>query len=329
MTVLEKRVIIHPMKRIEQVRLAQIPLRYSDGNIFSVDSIPHAGLRTRIRQEIDTLASAREEFLKLPSDDAGLDMDRIHAFRERWDLRDVPIRVLTEDTRPEAQSILNVDLNDLGCYDSYHDVIVVNRDKELEELNGGPQITESFIVHESAHGDAPPKLLVYDSTRSRWRRKPAYDRAEPYLVHQNYISPREIGDGRCGYLEEGFAEMVRAAYVHHSLGRHEGFSRADFGDNRFPLEVYSYKPNSEEPFTLPDGAIPAMTLSLLAGVEETFYGTLCRGRKEPTGRIMVEGAIDTILPGLSKVMQNTDITDPNKSMGLHLEVERQLGLKQT
>src|ERR1017187_7972155 len=91
-----------------------------------------------------------EEFiLGLPSQEEGLDMTAVNNFCEKYNFVPRPVKVLSPEDFQRALEKLGGSVKDsiMGRCLDLHDLVIVMRDHEAEELNG-PGYTESLIVHE-------------------------------------------------------------------------------------------------------------------------------------------------------------------------------------
>ncbi|HVI69007.1 MAG TPA: hypothetical protein VM581_00960 [Magnetospirillaceae bacterium] len=164
---------------------------------------------------------ARHELIEMfPSNVEGLNMERVDGYLAGLDLRPVDVIVVGRDRISEINAAveqLGIEGRDDngGIYFVELDLAIVFRDPQLEAQNG-PEITESYIVHERAHGSSSFRRIHAEVTGTVMSAR----------AHRlGFVHRVKADDPAYGaFLEEGFAESIRAGYVAKVLGRPQGFA---------------------------------------------------------------------------------------------------------
>jgi hypothetical protein len=257
----------------------------------------------------------RDLILRLPRNEAGLDLGHISNYRQKIGAPKKELLFLDPDEYDKALAIdggdEHSDHTSKGRYLQDVDVIVVKRDSELEGLNG-VEVTESAAVHEIAHSSAilnPIQLKAETTGRFRKKTEVIGDRSRTGFV----VTANEKVKGTL--LEEGYAEYERGQYMLEQ-GRKGGFVTAgeDFDRNRalelIPGQYYILKRDAEdkvEPAFLSNAAVAAATLELLAAQDDKLTDALRESRKSSDGLREVAQRINAIVPGMYQKMHDVDI----------------------
>lgn len=166
-------------------------------------------------------AAKREQVLALPTSNEGIDIDRANNYARLIKTPDMPLLFLApaeyaEYARRDGGPIGHTE--EQGTYAPDLGLVVVKRSPELEELNG-PELAESFAIHERVHSKSKPIARVSFSRDSKGRINKAH-------TLQEYGFAISMPDGRHAgeMLEEGRAEFERGQYVEKVLGRSRGFA---------------------------------------------------------------------------------------------------------
>jgi hypothetical protein len=261
----------------------------------------------------ETLTAQRAEILKLPSQEDGMRMDRVHGFRERLGIPKKEIKVLEPRDFQRAVAISGSRPRDNeGEYLYRHGVILVKRDPEMEALNGGPEYTEGVVVHEIAHSEVMPPEEYVDVTFNR-RLFRTHANMDINTLRQGFVVGNSSTELTEGYpFEEGYAELIRGKYVEEELGMQYGFggklnpqdSEPNLLDKYTVLEVNeSGNPN----VTIIEGAMPAFVLELLIAKDPMLFPALRESRRSVNGLREVAHRINAIKPGLYQRMRKVDL----------------------
>ena len=267
----------------------------------------------------------RSDVEAMPNDTSGLDVERISAFADQMGADEKLIRYLSEEdfkTVRQKRDGNDQKLTDPeGYYSPSGDLIVVRRNRALEELNG-PAITESFAVHEIAHGfqfGAPYRALRTTEGKLFWRRKMVT--VSPTRGGFRVAPNREDTTPVQGYmLEEAYAEYERGLYVQeHDLI--DAFTSGAvnielFEDSQLPMHyVYKTLDDDGQPsLTFSEGAPLAMVLELLFGEDLSFLDTMREARKTPLGLRTFIQYLNHKQPGLYARLRNANDKDSSREI---------------
>lgn len=182
-----------------------------------------SGLQAEVLEMIMAQRRSQRELIldEVPSDTEGLDLASIDSFFDRYGLRKVThIEVAEAKYDDLIGAGLGADLfgsevveESAGFYVQAVELAFTNRNEELERRNG-KGYTESIIVHEMAHGSAKPDDYMFRLTP---------ELSKPGPARLGHIA---LGDSkvRGNFVEEGWAEVVRARYMREALGMSDGFA---------------------------------------------------------------------------------------------------------
>jgi hypothetical protein len=259
----------------------------------------------------------REAILALPSNAEGLNLDRVDAYRRKMGGRDVALRFLSPDNFRRSLDIARdkQDGHVTGHYSQEADVIAVIRDTSegsLETLNG-PELTESFAVHELDHAANEHQHTKIDVTIEKRRlRKPvtyttAQKRRMGSIVRTGAVEEIYEGSG----IEEAQAEFERGKYVVEVLNRPQGFTDDGIVPGKpSPLDKYSFKMQK------PDGtvvnkstqyAVEAVILELMVDCEPKLLDALRASKHSVEGLRERARIMNSILPGAYQRMRKVDV----------------------
>jgi hypothetical protein len=299
------------------VALGEIAVSYLDEPLAPTRLDP-SGTSERLSPEDEvtiglraTLLKQRNDVLALPSDEEGLRMDRVHAFRESVGAPNKVVRVLSPADYRQALILAGKDPNRLapGKYLELIDVIIVRRDPELEALNG-PEFTESIVVHELVgHGSNQH----HDLEVTTQTRKGRFGRREASIVPRLarlglMVATSEGSDGTA--LEEGFAEYERGLYVANVLGRPEGFAEGYPADN--PVSRYTHLERAGDGGTQPalfEGAITAVILHEIISRNPDLLTALRKARHSEVAVEAVAEYVNDVVPGLYQELFKVNVKD--------------------
>jgi hypothetical protein len=267
-----------------------------------------AEARTTITER---LQSDREKLLQLPSHEEGMDMARIHTYRERIGLPQKPIRVLSPEDYAKALEITEKEEGtESGKYLPQQDVIIVKRDPESETINGGPEVTESLVVHEIAHsGNERSVIVTVKPTRRLIRKNKTYITSD---TGRSGFMATKNGEPSGYLLEEGYAELERGKYVVEELGKPEGFAGRFVQDTPTPFDKYTYNNKDDEgkvTSSIPNGAPAAAMFELIAEYDPEFLSALREGRRSVQGLREVARRLNAISPTLYMELRRIDIRE--------------------
>jgi hypothetical protein len=267
----------------------------------------------------ETATKKRAAILEMPSQEEGINLGRVHGYRERLGISRKEMRFLRPEEFAQALAIEGSDdQDDLdGFYSPTLDLIVVKRNPELESLNGS-EYTESVAIHEIVHSDTePPVFEVLEKTIGRLVSKKTV-----VSVKRARSGFREKVEARVEGLmiEEGLADYERGQYVEQELGRPGGFvspTGKDFdrtGTIPIPGKYWSLDRGDDGSVSRSWGgksSLSAATLEILISQDPGLYTTLRANRRTPEGRRSVIDRMNAIKPGLYNLLNDASIDGTN------------------
>jgi hypothetical protein len=258
-------------------------------------------------------ASQMKYILGLPNHTEGLDISRINEYAELMGASARPTKYLKSDDFLRA--IADVELpkaHPEGVYVDAVGVVLVKRNVLLESLNG-PAITESFAVHEKAHGTkfvTPVKATHTSRGRLLWKKHSVTMRGT-----RNGYAVRPLNDDRkvVGlFLEEGYAEFERGCFVERHDLVDEFTADADNYDfvqrSGLPMK-YFYKDHLAEGkpmLTLTPGAFIAAILDRLVERDPELVHTMRESRKNAEGLRSFILQLNSLVPKLYPRLMHAD-----------------------
>ncbi len=225
----------------------------------------------------------------------------------------------------------------LGRYLSEIDLVIIIRNRDFERLNG-TIFTESLLVHELAHGSYNFGFytpLIGDRIPTKPTDKHTFTRSGFNTL--STTEKNKIVSNRGNFLEEGFAEMLRANYVKsnmpedfrkkimNKLGHEESSPINKAATKNFKLDDfnYEYKMPIQYAYFQPDGKLihaasaPAgIAFELLCKKNPRLYPALIEARSSPEGLRRVAKILDVIKPGLYSKLTKLQYNDKDFTQGL-------------
>ncbi len=266
---------------------------------LSPEEITHLGNEDRLGFERlhGLRLRQREEILALPSDEVGINMDRVRKCWQQTGMRRKEIRVLGEDDFDKALRITRHKGSPIpglsALYLPEQDVTIVRRNPELERLNG-PSVTETSIIHESWHAAAKSEGALpgnnNDARSLRWT--------------MGFSRGYNDGTVEGRFLEEGGAVLYEGRYAGllPQIERHS--------PNRYVTLVPGKDGTVEQHFA--DGMWCAMIFEELIAIDPDI-DELLRSSRDSTEQIPeLANHINAIVPGLYELL---DAFDPYKHRG--------------
>ncbi len=155
----------------------------------------------------------------------GINTERVERFFNSAGLSLTDYRLITRDQVPQVNDLMK-DIYFEGEEKGYHittlDIIFVLRNPTEEEING-PEYTEGILVHELAHGATEyavrSDVMLEERIPIRFGSLtvPYFTKKHKELLRHNFrtgFAHQWTGSTYKGFfLEEGFAEMMRAQYM--------------------------------------------------------------------------------------------------------------------
>ncbi|MBF6299059.1 hypothetical protein IU459_16135 [Nocardia amamiensis] len=267
-----------------------------------------AGFPEAVDTHLQTLRQGIIE--RFPSDLEGLNMDRIDSFFDKRDLRRSPLVVWPYDRQEELTKYITDTIGPFesmergGVYIAPLDLTVAFRDKALEEANGGPEITESLIVHEQAHGSN-----AHHITRAV---APEHGTLPNIEVPRHGQATHSHGEKTVGlFLEEAFADYTRGQYLE-EIGMKNGVlnlegrmtTTHDGYDKELPMSLkYAFR-LTDGTLTSSPSSHAAMALEMLLEKDPDLWPAMLKGRHDVDGLREVAQRLNAIQPGLYKTLRD-------------------------
>lgn len=280
----------------------------------------------------ERLIKSREQILKLPSQEDGMDMTRVYAYRDRHGLPQQDIRVLSPSDFAKAVEISNAaqtneapvlspsdsakavkvaktaQIGHSGRYLVGEDITIVKRDLEYERLNGGPAFTESNLIHEIAHGNRHRLIEAQVTTQRRLLRTDKVDYRYKFR-RTGFGVEKDKGNYLGAFLEEGYPEFERGIYITQELGLSSGFVGRIVADLPRVFDKYltKYIYHDQLKIGIAPGAGIAAILELVAERDPEFLSVLRESRRSVEGLREVAKRLDAVSPGLYLRLRNLNI----------------------
>lgn len=275
----------------------------------------------KLRHAYEAFLHQRAAILSLPHDEQGIDLDRLYAYRESIGMANKSLIVLSPDEFAAAREIVGDkrEVEPLGSYFSDVDVAVVKRRPALEVLNG-PELFESFGIHEAAHASTTPELQVGPAGLPRlwWIATGFQVASRPSRTgfYVNWFDGRNTGF----LLEEAYAEYERGQYVTTILHRPYGFlpeagpwpTISKYYHRAYEKYRYlSRREDGEVAAALPVGAHGAVILEVLIGQDPEILPLLrhCRENAELIPQLV--DRMNAIEPGIYDRLNDISNDDPD------------------
>jgi hypothetical protein len=205
-----------------------------------------------------------------------------------------------------------------GKYLGDIDLVIVRRRPELETLNG-KIYTESILVHELAHSSSG---IYIDHPQVRLNIKSGFNRG--------------YSGGWGGFLEEGFAELLRGNYMAKFMKREDlkRLSKASYigtlnkdsftSSNSFDFKDIgiSYKYFyiiKEGGVAIKPNALASTALELLMVRDRTLFKTLISARSSVEGARKLALKLNRISPGLYVYLQKGELVNGTLSTDSYVE----------
>ena len=257
------------------------------------------------------LEGVREKIRQFPSREEGLNMSRVHAYREKEGIPLKEIRFLSPEDYAQALELVDHEQrdNEFGQYLDAYDMILVVRDPDTEALNGGPEFTESAAVHEIGHSDEERPIHVVVTAKSKEFGKDEVHldiATEPSGFFADNGDDDEIGT----FQEEGYAELKRGRYIVEELGKPDGFAGRFSPEKSLRIDKHAaWKRDDTQAIVkgTPPPAIAAVLFELIGDHDSEFIPLLHRARHSEAARIEFAQRMNAISPDLYEESRKIDI----------------------
>jgi len=272
---------------------------------------------------LETWQQQRERLTSLPVNEQGLDLDSVREHESKMGLSESQILFLDPESYKRAVDIANESeaytrdsrsKDSGGRYLFVLDVIIVQRDPELEALNG-VGLTAGSAVHEVTHSAS--MLAALSASVMTRKKRSLFGSKEEVDVTFNIrrfgsrvrIEKDESLQGKS--LEEGIAELERG-YFNEEIGRPNGLTDEATAKRFGPLAKYSYYDRNDKGdiyVTRPEGAYLAVVLENLVAADPDLLPAI-RARTSVEGSRDMVRRINKLVPGLYKRMRELEVV-PN------------------
>jgi hypothetical protein len=265
-----------------------------------------------IESAAQILRERRSSILELPSSEQGINVSRVFRYCQTKGLLLKPVKFLEPANYQQALRIADMDPHiENGRYLSSLDMLIINRNADMEELNG-TELTESWIVHEEEHADTDianvEARVLFEPQDGRFRK---VMRASVQFtdIATGYLTLNQSGELQGTYLEEGVAELARGKYVVAVLDRPDGFAQRIRANKSRLIDKYTYlvrKPSGVE-INFPPGATAAITLERLMQIDPGLADLLKEGHQTADGLAELKKRLNRVRPELYNIMQSIDV----------------------
>ncbi len=262
-------------------------------------------------QEIrDHYAQARQQLIELfPSQTKGLNMDRVQAFLDGMGLKRTTTIIVPQSQRNAVLRKLrelvggNPPPTIGGIYNPGTDLSFIFYDHKAAKANGR-EFIESTVIHEMAHGSSDRSDICAVLTGP--------DETGVYIPRTGFIEQPGLDSPLTGvFLEEGFAELMRASYITSCLKRPRGFIShgvdevmVPAGNSHVPFPAkYLFRGEKGRSISRVESYAGA-ALDHLIKQDPGLFPALLRARNSAAGIAEVARRINAISPGLYETMRN-------------------------
>ncbi|MGV9675421.1 hypothetical protein ACWDSJ_09100 [Nocardia sp. NPDC003482] len=276
----------------------------------------------------DVLDWRRQRILeRFTSDIEGLNIERVDNFFDELGLRRAPLVVIDKSRKAELRRflekvegpvpVLDDEHDHRGWYRNDLDIAFVFRNREFEEFNG-PEYTEGIIVHELAHssGRRPDTRVVVEGEDDEQALGVTFVRSGQ-TVHSYSADINEdegVPDATGTFLEEAFAEQIRAKYLTDELGFTGGLAKLEKEtvtgrveetgfDFSVPSKYFQYESSDGNP-VLSASSYPGAAMDALITKDPELFPALIEARRSAYGLREVARRINGIHSGLYKTLRD-------------------------
>jgi hypothetical protein len=267
---------------------------------------------------VGSLMAERQEICSIDRNETGINLERIHTYREKMGAQRKTILFLDPAEYRHVLAIAGRDEtshSEGGTFLHEHDLVLVKRQPILEEQNG-PELTESFAIHEITHGRTPPLTLIVKEQVSgsmfkRRRQLGVKTAAMGLLSGDTPADTRVFGHA----WEEARADYERGKFVRDELGRSGGFitdpgteaDRSIVGAVPGEYWYWDLKNGERKPNVSGKAAFCAAGLGLLIQHDPTLLAVLRASGDSNEGIAALERHIDGFAPGLYERVGRIDL----------------------
>lgn len=258
---------------------------------------------------LEQIALQKAAILALDSDTDRLDMQRIEKSGRHFGMSEKPMVFLNSVEYAQIlKDVGSTSKEPSGIYIEGLGISLIQRDVTLEALNG-PELTESFAIHEGAHSTHTKSKLQLIRKRGIFGKSSFQISPTPrvYGMTDDNCSSSDYGS----LYEEGYAELERGLYVQeHGLVEqftHNASNLAIVKESPVPLH-YTYQSGSLEAdtpktLTFAPGALGAAVFDILIKESDNLLPALRKGRHDREGLRESAELIDGLEPGLYDAFQ--------------------------
>ena len=274
------------------------------------------------------LKSVRERLLAFPSRLEGLDAHKIESFLASRKLNHTNYVVHYSEDIPEIESILGHNYIDEpsigGIFIPELDIVLVLRDKELEE-NNGTAFTEGKIIHELAHSAKPQPLDYTEFPNNRLLGLlPGISLKTP---SSGFLEGLDTENSSGWFIEEGFADLMRGEYIALNMPNEvkKAIINSDtellgLGERRAQVVKYAYLDHNDE-VKIMNSSHAALAIELLCEKEPLLREELLNGRNDLSVGERIKNYVNRLSPGLYDKLNQLDYTSGDFVEGLRMVVK--------
>ncbi len=265
---------------------------------------------TAMHQE---LLRQRDAILALPRNETGINLNRLHAYRESLGM---PYKISCFLDPEEYHAALSIRgyASDAtqhashGIYLGGLDIVLVQRIPELEEQNG-TEFIEATAMHEWAHSWVSVSMLV---APSEWRglfRKRLHKMGSAEWAMRGFLSRNaHTSELHSSVLEEAYAELEEGLYIEAELGNRLG---GRFGGKRLPAPTGYFEQFKSEPavYKSHEAGAGARVLEAVVELDPSILPLLRLAHMSEQHMPELERRVEAIYPGLFAWFMNTTTKD--------------------
>jgi hypothetical protein len=270
--------------------------------------LPGKGTIQHTEKYITSIENKRRQVMSLPSDESGLEIQRIENFRQLIGAPKKLICYLGGVSYHRALDVYDTPYSESeGVYEGHLDHAIVKRNDELEIMNG-PGITEAFAIHEIAHSSssASPVQAVHYLRRGLFRKNTGFN----FFRSRTGFMTTDVHNRTFGHtLEEAYADLERGLYVQSANLTPQLTRGANNYDDVMSGPIpdhYMYKVGtlSESNLTFATSSISATILEILIDHDQELLDSLRISRHDSSELLLVADRMDYLMPGLYDKMKS-------------------------
>ncbi len=214
-------------------RLVEGAINYLDSPIVVVERLADGSLSDPLPSDDsdvsvlqDQMTELRSCFETLPSNEKGLSIGRVEAYRQEMGAAKKSVKLITREDFMKVNKLLGMPYDPIhlvGLFSPALDMTFVIRDPTLEELYG-TEYTESLVIHEMAHASSTYSTIEIIRAESHNQPQRIGPASTTMMQPRSGFATLVHGTTYKGrIIEEAYAEFERGRYVAEILGKPAGF----------------------------------------------------------------------------------------------------------